>query len=843
MGTLFEKDAEGTPILVDGQLVPSTTNVIPDQGIILSTGEPKSFFFNDEPDFSTEFNLTSGDSVGDPDLLNTLDEATNETQCENLGSIGENFPLRVRDNCVLEFEFRCANSNENIPDQVVFNYVFGSEEYHNFVKRQFNDVFGFYLNSANIALVENTPRPDTEDPTDEKVIVAINSINRFRNKPLYNGNNIDGNNIEDDLESEDEPDFTDPRNGMLYPLIEADGFTNTFEAIGNSRTTENDGWNAMKLAVGDTCDNLLDSWVLLERNSFACRQPTVEPSEAPSLVPSTSLVPTKGPTASPTASPTTAAPTVSPTTAEPTTSPTKAPSTSPTMSPTTLEPTATPSSLPSQQPSIVIQSIVIEGATTVSFDICSMTATQKNDFQRATIDALNGLTTCTQTCLAEITTFCEDTRRLKTSSSRALQEAPDAEDFQLEFRVTETFTCEIAACTSTADTATTDSIVDGTVTPLRSSFTTTDFEQRLGAALLATGAFAPDIIECFAAWGSVDSPELEVTPPSATDDGRSLPVLWYPDWEFDSGTCLRNGENAPRYMQLDPDSWLYTTQAGCCERYFGGWNENACNNPNGSGLWYVSHPLELCVTDCRVGEGQFCGGLAQDISDDLYSHPRTCCQRDLPWRFIEHCEAFSLQDECYRGTFKYHRGDNEGWPIKSNVCVRDCDPVRENNESCGGLVEDTYIELWATAEECCAEHHEWMNPELCVARSNVVPLNKWWPDKINSLCVLDSVTPTDELSIAVYNSTAECCSEAINWLSVADCRARSGDTTVLAATNLYYIDWGREVCVQDCEGDPPCVGLGEAQPWDERYMTAAECCSVIDWIPRRECFGVGVTAS
>jgi len=799
MGTLFTKDADGVPILDgNGMLVPSSTNVIPDRGVILSTGLPDDFFYNDADSHTTNYTDLGPEVGGDADLLNSIIGATaSGTLCpfSNAGQTdGVNgSALAIHDACVLEFEFRCANLDGDAPDQITFNYIFGSEEYYEFVDNEFNDVFGFYLNSENIATV--TP----VDPEAEDVIVAINSVNQLLNTQMFNGNDP----------SEGRRNEDDPTIGVLYPLIEADGFTNTLDAT----ATPNLPWNSMKLAIGDTCDEILDSWVLLERQSFACRAPTVSPSTAPSLVPSISLVPTAAPTNSPTASPTTPAPTSSPTTS--------------------------PSSLPSLQPSFVEQFITTAGTVSISLAVCSLDQAGQDAFRESAQLSISQELGDPDLEVA-ITNFCDSQRRLETSSSssRGLQE-PQFDDWQLFFTITEFFVCERASCNSNTDFATTDSIISSITTPLRESFDGPDFLSVIRRNMLTTGEFTSEDVLCIAVWGAIGSAVPLVT----SDTGVDGAPLFYPDFQFDSGTCLQGAANAPRYMQLDPESWLYSDLAGCCGRYFAGWNENACNNVNGSGLWYVSHLLELCVTDCRVGNGQFCGGLAQDISDDLFTDPRSCCNADLPWRFIEHCEAFSLQNTCYRGTMLYHRGDNEGDPVKSNVCVRDCDPVRENDLSCGGLIEDTYIELWTTAEECCAIHHEWMNPEICAARSNVVPLNKWWPDETNSLCILDSQTPTKELSITVYDSTVECCTEAINWLSVAECRARSGDTTILAATNLYYVDWGRERCVQDCEGDAPCVGLGEAQPWDETYETASACCAMLSWIPRSECFGVGFTVS
>ena len=63
------------------------------------------------------------------------------------------------DATVLEFDF-VPNA-----DTLFFSYVFGSEEYNEFVG-SFNDVFGFFVNGQNVALIPGTNTP-----------VSINTIN------------------------------------------------------------------------------------------------------------------------------------------------------------------------------------------------------------------------------------------------------------------------------------------------------------------------------------------------------------------------------------------------------------------------------------------------------------------------------------------------------------------------------------------------------------------------------------------------------------------------------------------------------------------------------------------
>ena len=72
----------------------------------------------------------------------------------------------TNDACILEFDFR------PLGDTIKFDYVFGSEEYTDYVCTEFNDVFGFFISgpgfgaTTNIALVPGTTIP-----------VCINSVN------------------------------------------------------------------------------------------------------------------------------------------------------------------------------------------------------------------------------------------------------------------------------------------------------------------------------------------------------------------------------------------------------------------------------------------------------------------------------------------------------------------------------------------------------------------------------------------------------------------------------------------------------------------------------------------
>ena len=181
-----------------------------EDGIILSSGDMNDVVGPNQSNTTTTQQFTPGDL--DLEMLS-------------------GFP--TFDATVLEFDFV---SNES---QVFFQFVFGSEEYNEFVGQDFNDVFGFFVNGQNCALVENDPisvntihnGPDNQGPGSHPEL--------FRNNDLEDG----GGTID----------------------TEADGLTVVLTC--NAAVVAN-GVNHMKLAIADATDRLLDSWVLLQADSL-----------------------------------------------------------------------------------------------------------------------------------------------------------------------------------------------------------------------------------------------------------------------------------------------------------------------------------------------------------------------------------------------------------------------------------------------------------------------------------------------------------------------------------------------------------------------------------------------
>lgn len=149
------------------------------------------------------------------------------------------------DAAVLTFDFVPAGN------QIVFSYVFSSEEYNEYVNAGVNDVFAFFVNGENCATANGS-------------FVSIDTINNDSNSELY----------------------VDNEDGHLN--TEMDGMTVVLTCTATVNPGSN---NTMKLAIADTGDSILDSNVFIQAKSFVVPTPT--PSPTPTQVPGT---PTPTPT-------------------------------------------------------------------------------------------------------------------------------------------------------------------------------------------------------------------------------------------------------------------------------------------------------------------------------------------------------------------------------------------------------------------------------------------------------------------------------------------------------------------------------------------------------------------
>jgi hypothetical protein len=190
-----------------------------DKGIVLSTGSAKAA---EGPNNSGNASVSNGLAGYAP--LTTI----------------AGFP--TFDATVLSFDFEFDGG---VGGDLFFNFVFGSEEYLEWVNSSFNDVFGFYVDGVNVALT-----PGSSDP------ITINTINTSQNASLFVDNT-----------------------GAAHDT-QMDGFTTTLQIVLKGLSA---GLHTMEFAIADAGDSALDSWIFIQADSFS-DTPTGVPEPSPFLL-------------------------------------------------------------------------------------------------------------------------------------------------------------------------------------------------------------------------------------------------------------------------------------------------------------------------------------------------------------------------------------------------------------------------------------------------------------------------------------------------------------------------------------------------------------------------------
>lgn len=180
--------------------------------------------------FDTGVVLTTG-------LLSCIPGPNNQGGCSGSGSLAE-----------LSFDFVSSTG------QLTFQYVFGSEEYNQYVNSQFNDSFELLLNGTNIALLPGNGG-----------VVSINNVNCLSNNQYYRNNNGESNG------GGAGPCPTSHPNLNLD--IQYDGLTTILTATADVGT----GTNNFMFRVRDLGDSSLDSGVFIKAGSFSGGNDVPEP--------------------------------------------------------------------------------------------------------------------------------------------------------------------------------------------------------------------------------------------------------------------------------------------------------------------------------------------------------------------------------------------------------------------------------------------------------------------------------------------------------------------------------------------------------------------------------------
>jgi len=151
---------------------------------------------------------------------------------------------------ILEFDF--------VPysDTVRFKYVFGSEEYPEYVGLAFNDVFGFFISGPGIAGEKNIAQVPNNGG-----VISINNVNNGPNNngPCTNCNYYVNNGIGTNGPYNSSPNY-----------IQYDGYTKVLEAISKVQCGQT---YHLRIAIADIADAIYDSGIFLQANSLSSKTP------------------------------------------------------------------------------------------------------------------------------------------------------------------------------------------------------------------------------------------------------------------------------------------------------------------------------------------------------------------------------------------------------------------------------------------------------------------------------------------------------------------------------------------------------------------------------------------
>jgi hypothetical protein len=160
--------------------------------------------------------------------INNLSSAGADTGTAGYAPLTTLAAATTYDATVLSFDFEFDGG---LGGDLFFNFVFGSEEYLEYVNKGYNDVFGFFVDGTNVALVPGTSNP-----------ISIDNINTTSNSSL----------------------FVDNTAGTYNTQI--DGFTKTLQININDLSA---GTHKMEFAIADVGDHVFDSWIFIQAKSFS----------------------------------------------------------------------------------------------------------------------------------------------------------------------------------------------------------------------------------------------------------------------------------------------------------------------------------------------------------------------------------------------------------------------------------------------------------------------------------------------------------------------------------------------------------------------------------------------
>ncbi len=257
-------------------------NTTPDEIVALLVGDGVSYSnvtytgdlaqFGSFDENGSGFGLANGVILGTGDV--TMAEGPNDSGSESLmvdnASFGDQdledvAGVEMNDVAILEFDFVPMGSD------ITFHYVFGSEEYNEYVCGDYNDAFGFFLSGPGINGGFSSPSGFPNGSVNIALIPGGNigvSIGTVNNGSVGEfGFEENCANLDPNWESNTEY-FIDNDNGLY---VQYDGYTVVMEAYHEVQCGET---YHIKIAIGDGYDSSFDSGVFLEENSFSSAVPS-----------------------------------------------------------------------------------------------------------------------------------------------------------------------------------------------------------------------------------------------------------------------------------------------------------------------------------------------------------------------------------------------------------------------------------------------------------------------------------------------------------------------------------------------------------------------------------------
>ena len=233
-----------------GSFDASATNISILNGIMLATGDIDLAI---GPNDAGGASLGGGNSgAGDADLTSLSTFNTNDA-------------------AILEFDFIPSG------DSLIFNYIFASEEYNEYVCGSVNDAFGFFLsgpgivgtftdNAINLATIPNPIFAGQSIP------VTINSVNNGQSGAF--GTSINCNQVSEQWNLNSDY-YVDNENNGDATSVQYDGFTVILTAAAQVECGQT---YHIKIAIADAGDTAFDSAVFLEGGSFSSNSANIQAS-------------------------------------------------------------------------------------------------------------------------------------------------------------------------------------------------------------------------------------------------------------------------------------------------------------------------------------------------------------------------------------------------------------------------------------------------------------------------------------------------------------------------------------------------------------------------------------